>query len=230
MAAIAYKALGALLDYPQVELIEALPEIGAALDGEPALSAVTRAELSRLIGWLGSDELMDRQESWLALFDRSRARSLYLYEHVHGESRARGQAMASLKEMYRFHGLEVAKAELPDYLPLLCEFLSLIEPKVARSLLADAAHILEAVRRRLDERRSPYMAAFAALLELSTAAVDAAQVSAVLAAEPDTDPEDKAALDREWEEAMVTFGGGDALSVCASGAAHAPGAMSKRRQ
>jgi nitrate reductase delta subunit len=160
---------------------------------------------------------MDRQEEWLALFDRSRTRSLHLYEHVHGESRARGQAMASLSEMYRFHGLEPARSELPDYLPLLCEFLSLIQPSVARSLLKDAAHILEAVRQRLDERGSPYAAIFAALLELSAARPDAQQVAAVLTAESQEDPAD---LDRDWEEAMVTFGVGDALPACSGGAPH----------
>jgi nitrate reductase delta subunit len=221
MAAITYKALGALLDYPDAELVEALPEIGRVLESEPSLSAATKAGLRRLTQALGSGDIMDRQEDWLGLFDCSRARSLHLYEHVHGESRARGQAMASLKEMYRFHGLELVKHELPDYLPLLCEFLSLVEPKVARSLLADAAHILEAVRRRLAERDSPYAAIFAALLELSTAAVDAAQVEAVLSAEPDQDPADTEALDRDWEEAMVTFGVGDALPACAGGAPHA---------
>jgi nitrate reductase delta subunit len=221
MAAITYKAVGALLDYPEAELIEALPEIGGVLESEPALSPQTKAGLRCLTKALGSGDVMDRQEDWLGLFDRSRARSLHLYEHVHGESRARGQAMASLKEMYRFHGLELVKHELPDYLPLLCEFLSLVEPKVARSLLADAAHILEAVRRRLAERDSPYAAIFAALLELSAAAVDGAQVEAVLAAEPDQDPADTEALDRDWEEAMVTFGVGDALPACAGGAPHA---------
>lgn len=229
MAAITYKALGALLDYPEAELIHALPEIGGALESEPSLSPATRAALRRLTQPLGSGDVMDRQEDWLGLFDRSRARSLHLYEHVHGESRARGQAMASLQEMYRFHGLELTKHELPDYLPLLCEFLSLVEPKVARSLLADAAHILEAVRRRLQERDSPYAAIFAALLELSAAAVDGAQVDAVLAAEPDRDPADTEALDRDWEEAMVTFGVGDALPSCAGGAPHASPAMPERR-
>ncbi|MDF2766111.1 MAG: narJ, partial [Rhodospirillales bacterium] len=104
MAAITYKALGALLDYPEAELIDALPEIGGALESEPSLSPATKAALRRLTQTLGSGDGMDRQEDWLGLFDRSRARSLHLYEHVHGESRARGQAMASLQEMYRFHG------------------------------------------------------------------------------------------------------------------------------
>lgn len=227
MAAVSYKALGALLDYPEAELIEALPEIGAVLEDESAFSPETRAGLGRLVGALSAGEAMELQEAWLGLFDRSRARSLHLYEHVHGESRARGQAMASLKEMYRFHGLELARNELPDYLPLLCEFLSLIDGRVARSLLADAGHILAALRRRLAERSCPYAAIFAALVELAEAPVDAEKVEAALAADAEEDPDDPLALDRQWEEAMVTFGVGDALPSCAVGAPHA--AMAERR-
>lgn len=226
MGVVAYKALGVLLDYPEAEPIAELPAIGAALEGDRTLSAGTKAGLRRLLRELGSGDIMDRQEEWLGLFDRSRARSLYLYEHVHGESRSRGQAMASLSEMYRFHGLERAKSELPDYLPLLCEFLSLVQPNVARSLLRDAAHILEAVRQRLDERHSPYAAIFTALLELSAARPDAGQVAAVLAVGPQDDP---SALDRDWEEAVVTFGVGDALPACAGGAPHSSAAAPQGR-
>ena len=221
MSTRTWRALGALLDYPQEAQIAALPEIAAILDGEALLPPAVRAGLDRLIADLGTTDLFDLQEGWLVLFDRSRARSLHLYEHVHGESRDRGQAMASLLELYRFHGLELASRELPDYLPLLCEFLSVIDPRVARSILADAAHILEAVRQRLTEKSSAYSAVFAALLELAQAEIDRDRLAEVLKAEPaeDDDPEK---LDKEWEEAAVLFGPGDAAAGCG-------GAMQYRR-
>ena len=53
----------------------------------------------------------------------ARRLSLHLFEHVHGESRDRGQAMVDLKAMYENAGLFVTR-ELPDYVPLLLEFLS----------------------------------------------------------------------------------------------------------
>jgi nitrate reductase delta subunit len=218
MSTRTWRALGALLDYPQEEQIAALAEIAAVLDGEALLSPAVRAGLDRLIADLGTTDLFDLQEGWLVLFDRSRARSLHLYEHVHGESRDRGQAMASLLELYRFHGLELTSRELPDYLPLLCEFLSVIEPRVARSILADAAHILEAVRLRLTEKSSAYAGVFAALLELAQADIDGDRLAEVLKAEPAED-DDPAKLDREWEESAVLFGPGDAAAGC-GGAMH----------
>lgn len=63
-------------------------------------------------------DLMDLQESYIGLFDRGRALSLHLFEHIHGQSRDRGQAMVDLLETYRRHGFELSARELPDYLPL----------------------------------------------------------------------------------------------------------------
>ena len=59
MAAITYKALGALLDYPEAELIEALPEIGGVLESDPALSATTKSGLRRLVQGYGSSRIRE---------------------------------------------------------------------------------------------------------------------------------------------------------------------------
>ena len=40
----------------------------------------------------------------MLLFDRTRSLSLHLFEHVHGESRDRGQAMIDLKSQYEKAG------------------------------------------------------------------------------------------------------------------------------
>ena len=51
-----------------------------------------------------------------------RATSLLLFEHVHGESRDRGQAMVDLLAQYEQHGLQLNSRELPDHLPLYLEY------------------------------------------------------------------------------------------------------------
>ena len=80
---------------------------------------------------------MDLQERYVASFDRGRARSLYLFEHVHGESRDRGQAMVNLLEIYRRHEFELNARELPDYIPLFMEYLAQRPDGEALDLLAD---------------------------------------------------------------------------------------------
>ena len=199
------KALSLLLSYPTQDLQAAMPEIGDALVADARLAPSVRAALAALVQDLEDGDIYDLQERYVMLFDRSRSLSLNLFEHVHGESRARGGAMVSLIETYRAGGFESATTELPDHLPVLLEFLAARPAAEARDTLADAAHILDALAARLARRDSGYGAAFAALLTLSGSQADAAAVAAMLAL-PDDDPTDLAALDAVWEDTEVTFG------------------------
>jgi len=199
------KALSLLLSYPSAELQDAMPEIGAVLGTDPRIAPDTRAALQVLTDDLGHGDLFDVQESYVMLFDRSRTLSLNLFEHVHGESRDRGGAMVSLIETYREGGFEPATSELPDHLPVLLEFLSTRPFAEAQEILADAAHIFDALATRLVRRGSGYDAAFAALSQLAGAQSDADALAGMLA-EPDDDPTDLEALDAVWEETEVTFG------------------------
>lgn len=198
------KALSLLLCYPTAELADAMKDIGALLAADPRLPADRRRALDALSRTLGRGDLYDLQESYVMLFDRSRSLSLDLFEHVHGESRDRGGAMVSLLETYRAAGFEPATAELPDHLPMLLEFLSTRPRAEARAILADAAHILEALETRLARRESGYAAVFAALLELSGSRAERDAVADMLE-RPDDDPADLRALDAAWEETEVTF-------------------------
>lgn len=199
------KALSLILSYPTQELQSAMPEIGAVLASDTRLTAVARRALRPLVEELTCRDIYDLQESYVALFDRSRTLSLNLFEHVHGESRDRGSAMVSLVEMYRDAGFDPVTSELPDHLPMLLEFLSTRPLREARDTLADAAHILEALNARLVRRESSYGAVFAALLQIAGGKADSDAVAELLK-EPDDDPDDLEALDAVWEESEVRFG------------------------
>ena len=193
------KALGALLAYPSAELVAALPEIGALIDMEARLPADAKRRLRALREELAAGDLIDAQERYVALFDRGRATSLHLFEHVHGDSRDRGPAMVDLKEVYARAGLALAPGELPDYLPAVLEYLALRPLAEAKEMLGDCAHILRAVGGALQQRRSRYAAVPEALLLLiGERGLDAA--AADRAAAPD------APLDDEWREEPVFFG------------------------
>jgi nitrate reductase delta subunit len=191
-----FKALAALLAYPTDELIAALPEILEVLEGDRRLPRKVRAELAALAEELRASDPLDAQERYVATFDRGRAACLHLFEHVHGESRDRGQAMVDLKSMYERAGLALAGHELPDYLPALLEFLSLQPFEVAVAMLEDCAHVVRKVGDALAARGSRYAAVFAAIL----AAVDLPG----LTGKADHAPEKP--MDEEWAEAPVVFG------------------------
>ncbi|MGF6861465.1 nitrate reductase delta subunit [Rhodobacteraceae bacterium MBR-64] len=199
------KALSLVLSYPSRALQGAMGEVGAVLAADPRIAPGTRAQLRRLTDGLGHGDLYDLQESYVMLFDRSRTLSLNLFEHIHGESRERGGAMVSLIETYRAGGFEPDTTELPDHLPVLLEFLASRPFAEAREILADAAHILDALAARLARRESGYACALAALVQLAGGQSDADAVAEMLAL-PDDDPTDLAALDAVWEETEVTFG------------------------
>ena len=203
--ALIYRALGLMLGYPSEEQRQLMPAIQSAIAEEARIPAAVSRSLDRLAERLGQVDLYDLQEDYVQVFDRTRTLSLNLYEHVHGESRDRGQAMANLIELYRQHGLELKAKELPDYLPVFLDFLSVVPDSQAASLLGEAAHVLEALAERLHKRDSPYRAVFGALVALSDAAPDTKAV-ADLMAEPEEDPDDLTALDKAWEETAVTFG------------------------
>ena len=198
------KALGALLSYPTPELVEAMPEIRAIVDAERRLPRGERRALGRLCDATEAPDLIDVQERYVALFDRGRATSLHLFEHVHGDSRDRGQAMVDLHRIYAEAGLALVGNELPDYLPALLEFLALQPFATAVEMLTDSERLLRGIGEALAGRESPHAAVFAALLSL---------IGARPLAAPREPPPAEKTLDEEWVEEPVLFGRASACSA-----------------
>jgi len=202
-----FKILSALLTYPGEELIAAAPTFCAILDAEKLLPRAVRGALGELIDEIAGGEVYDLQERYGLLFDRSKTLSLHLFEHVHGESRDRGQAMVDLRATYEAAGLAIAANELPDFVPLFLEFLSTQPLASARDLLGQPAHIFAALAERLGRRHARYRAVFDALVAIAADAPPREAVDTLLDV-PDVDPMDLKALDAAWEEEEVKFGPG----------------------
>ncbi|WP_233805202.1 nitrate reductase molybdenum cofactor assembly chaperone [Paraburkholderia sp. HP33-1] len=208
---LVYSVLGALLDYPDEQLLKALPEVRPLLDGERALTRESKAGLERFLEYFEARDLMTLQENYVAQFDRGRSTSLYLFEHVHGESRDRGQAMIDLLQMYEQHGLYLASGELPDYLPVFLEYLSRLPGEEARALLAETAEILQSIAAQLTKRGSAYGFVVGALATLAgvRGADTPREISGDDAHSP-PGPADYHALDAAWVDEPVRFGGAPA--------------------
>jgi nitrate reductase delta subunit len=192
--AVTLRVLAALLGYPDERLRGHLPEMRDLLRRERVLAPSRLAELDALMDGLWRADALDVQADYVELFDRGRATSLHLFEHVHGDSRDRGPAMIDLGQTYAKAGLVLAEGELPDYLPAVLEFVSTQPPREARAFLGEMAHIFNAVFGALQGRDTPYASVLGALIEL---AGDKAQPVAP-AAEP--------ALDDSWAEPVVFDG------------------------
>ncbi|MBS1210950.1 MAG: narJ [Proteobacteria bacterium] len=162
-----FKVISILLTYPEVDWLAALPELQAALAAEADFNGEAAARMAPLFTQLRETSLIALQESYVATFDRNPSHSLHLFEHIHGESRDRGSAMIDLLEEYWKHDFDASAAELPDYVPLFLEFLSLLPSEEALALLGDAVHVLATIGRKLDANGSPYATAFQVLEALS---------------------------------------------------------------
>lgn len=207
------KIVSLLLTYPTRELQDEMPELKAVLTGDTGVDERAVRLLTRLAGNIAGLDLYDAQERYVHLFDRTRTLSLHLFEHVHGESRDRGGAMVDLMEMYRKGGFDINARELPDHLPMFLEFLSVRPEAEAREVLGQTIHILAALRERLKKRKSIYANAFAALEIIAREKPDEVLLEGLLQ-EPLDDPDDLEALDRIWEEEVVTFGGNAGENAC----------------
>lgn len=200
-----YKVLSALLSYPTAEMVEAAPAMRAAVKDAAELPSNGRRALLNFIDELAAGDLIDMQERYVMLFDRTRSLSLHLFEHVWGESRDRGQAMVDLGLLYERHGLDLSARELPDYLPLFLEFLSTLPADEARALLAEPVDVLATLHQRHRKRGTVYAPVFQ-VLEALAATEPNELVVAELLSQPEDDPDDLEALDEIWEEEAVRFG------------------------
>lgn len=186
------RALARILTYPDAALRELVPDLQKVLVGEAIVSTARLRGLSMLLGSLLDQDVMEVEQAYVELFDRGRATSLHLFEHVHGDSRDRGPAMIDLVKTYEQGGLLLDPAkiggELPDYLPVVLEFVSTLPSAQQRDFLGEIAHILNAIHAALIKRRSLYAHVLAAVLEIGQQDI----------ATPDV-PEDED-LDAAWAE------------------------------
>lgn len=205
------KVIALLLNYPTEEVSAHCADLEESINSAREISPELRSKLLASITSIYQTDIMDAQENYGLLFDQGRSMSLHLFEHVHGESRDRGQAMVDLMDIYKQQGFEMAALELPDYIPLFLEYLATRPDIEAREWLADVAHILAQLCARLYERGNRedgpahhYAVMLESLLVIAGARTQLEEIREQVAQEtPDNTLE---AIDKEWEETAVTFG------------------------
>ena len=153
-----YPLLARLLEYPSQELLSHASEIRQRIQASEELSDDEREALIGFVEWLTGQELMRLQEQYVQTFDTNPDHSLHITHHLYGEDRNRGPVLANLVDHYRTAGLEISENELPDYLPLMLEFISTQKTEEANRLLTQASQALSILSRNLNSAGSPYAA------------------------------------------------------------------------
>ncbi len=157
------KLVSLMLDYPTSDIQALMPSFKEAIDHQYNLDSKSRKRLIDFINHYQQTNLSTWQQEYTQVFDYSPSTSLYLFDHVYGDSRQRGMAMVNLKMMYEDEGLHLSDSELPDYLPVFLEFLGETQSETnACNHLAEVKEVVEKIAKSLKEGNSKY----AELLEI----------------------------------------------------------------
>jgi nitrate reductase delta subunit len=153
-----YKVLSLLLQYPDAELINHLDEIQAVVAACESASPEDRRIVTDFLNTLRSERLMDLQADYVQTFDLTPDNTLHLTNHLFDEQdRARGPALVNLAEYFKRGGLEPAAHELPDYLPLLLEYVSTLDDQMsAQAFLQQMSAAVATIAENLEKVGSHY--------------------------------------------------------------------------
>ncbi|MFH0351283.1 MAG: nitrate reductase molybdenum cofactor assembly chaperone [Chromatiales bacterium] len=153
-----YKLLSVLLEYPNAELREHLAETAQMIGTLEHATPEDQQALLDFIAWAQSLPFTELQEHYVKTFDLTPDNALYLTHHLFEEQdRARGPALVRLSEYFQAQGFAIEKGELPDYLPLLLEYVSTLpDAQNARQFLHQAVEVAALLARNLENMESPY--------------------------------------------------------------------------
>jgi nitrate reductase delta subunit len=158
------KLLSLCLAYPEAEAWGLLPKMEAA--AKSLDDPLARERLTHFITQMTAQPLLDLQAHYTDVFDLNPSASMNLTYHLMGEREDRGRALAELIEVYRQAGFAPAVNDLPDFLPLMLEFLAQTDEGERHELIRRCLATVPTIARRLRDRNSMYAVA----LELVIAA------------------------------------------------------------
>ena len=153
-----YKILSVLLQYPEQELIDNLPEIKEWVNDTVDIDDQERSMLQTYLQQMEGTPLIELQAEYVKTFDMVPEHSLHLTHHLFGDDKNRGPALIDLGELYKDYGVEVSESakELPDYLPLILEFAAYLDGNESTVFLSDAKKVFGVLMDNLKKAASPY--------------------------------------------------------------------------
>lgn len=143
-----------LLQYPDEELFGRLDEL--ATIASRSCSSEIRLAIRGFLKELAQLTPIEAQERYTALFDIDPATTLNVTYHIHGDNEKRAAALARLQHGYEMSGWERIAGELPDYLPLMLEFLSICPCSEHTQFVWQCLQGLQPLIRCLEERAPVY--------------------------------------------------------------------------
>jgi nitrate reductase delta subunit len=181
------QAASVCLGYPEHDVIATSGLLRTALADDAPRQADS---FEPLLAFWDSEEPSTIQTHYVDVFDLSRKHSLYLSYWTDGDTRRRGEILATFKQRYRRSDFLVdTGGELPDYLPMVLEYAAIVDPVDGTALLQKYRSSVELLRLALEECGTPYAGVLTAVCSTlpGPSPADRKAVMAMAAAGPPTE-------------------------------------------
>src|SRR5690625_2155473 len=170
-----YKIASFLLQYPTEEWLGGIEEIKTEV--KKLDNSVAKMYLHSFLYYVEATPLDELCERYVYTFDYHGIVTLHLTYHVFKDSRQRGEALVKLRNIFQESELEALSEELPDYLPLILEFLSIANEKQMEDILKLHVKSMEKLHDDLVEGDSEYHFILKAINEVSQRKLENKDVS-----------------------------------------------------
>ncbi len=157
------KVVSLLMQYPDEAYFRTLSEI-KSLVGKMHRGP-RRASIEKFITHLEGEEAIHVQEQYTALFDMSPSTTLNVTYHLWGDGEKRARLLTRLQQVYAEAGLEKKSLELPDFLPLILEFMAGVPKAIRSGAIKTSLKGIETLVERLKPTASHYSGLLEPLIE-----------------------------------------------------------------
>jgi nitrate reductase delta subunit len=157
------KLISCLLHYPDESLLEWLPSLRAVLNEMENVSG--RDTYDRIITYFENTSPIQLQERYTDTFDLNPSHCMNLTYHRWGDTGKRGPALVHLEEIYQKAGFQRIGSELPDYLPLVLEFISEQPDAASSEIIPLYGEVVKTLAERLRQTDHPYALLFEQLVD-----------------------------------------------------------------
>lgn len=159
-----FRLISILLQYPSVELKELTKELDLEIGTFNDLSI--QMKLKQFLDYVEATSYEHLCYDYVSTFDFNERTTLYLTYSVFKDNRERGPALVKLRQEFLQAGAELESDELPDYLPLILEFASIVDQKKSTTILAIHLRAIERLLLELEAINSPYSLLISASVKL----------------------------------------------------------------
>jgi len=150
----AFQLCSYLLSYPDQDFIESFDEIENELESLVYLNM--KEELAQFFQKAKNMSLADSVSIYVNTFDFGKKSNLYVTYMSNGEQRERGMDLLFIKNYYKLHGFAVTDKELPDYLPIMLEFASLVDHDVMKPVFERYLANINEIAKNVDPKDNLY--------------------------------------------------------------------------